>query len=477
MLRIFLPLLTACAIEANAPGGACAVETWHLDRDGDGHGDGRSTFSDCEPPPGYVASADDCADDDPNLVDGCWPEGELAAEDADATLTVSGPSITTALLPNADLTGDGAPDFVVSTYSFGEGDYPSAIYVVSADAAGSRELVDAAVAVFGSGEEDYLAVEWLASGDLNGDGFTDLVYGENGEDVFASFGPFAAQNSLGAVWLPDSQADAVAVAPDTDGSGNDELVVGVTAPSADESIFAYVLDAVAPGDAAIVDRPYAAWRAEDGSTIAVSDIASGEDLDGDGIGDVVLAAQYAGNLSQYAMVYPGPLARDRMPDDAIETLFPPDGAEITALALTPDIDGDGLSDVVTGHAGAAVDGKAEAGVVVAWANIGREAVTLALVQGDAADGWVGLDVGGADIDDDGAVDLVVAGRGGAVSLYFGAVRGVLEAADADTTIPQREYGLDDEVNRILLGNIAAGPESDLTVVRPKAASTFYGARR
>ena len=49
--------------------------TWYLDRDDDGHGDPDQPLLACEAPPAYVASADDCADDDaltwPGASEGC----------------------------------------------------------------------------------------------------------------------------------------------------------------------------------------------------------------------------------------------------------------------------------------------------------------------------------------------------------------------------------------------------------------------
>ena len=53
--------------------------TWYADDDRDGYGSPEATFTDCEAPDGYVAWAEDCDDDDPEIN----PDAEERCNDAD----------------------------------------------------------------------------------------------------------------------------------------------------------------------------------------------------------------------------------------------------------------------------------------------------------------------------------------------------------------------------------------------------------
>ena len=55
------------------------LSTWYADADDDGYGDPDSAYAVCDPPPGYVASADDCDDTD----DAAFPGGVEVCDEAD----------------------------------------------------------------------------------------------------------------------------------------------------------------------------------------------------------------------------------------------------------------------------------------------------------------------------------------------------------------------------------------------------------
>ena len=85
-------------------------ETWYADVDGDGHGDADSTDIGCEAPPGYVASSDDCDDQDPSV-----PNSEICNgvdDDCDGQVDGSDPDVTgaTTWYADADRDGYGDPD-------------------------------------------------------------------------------------------------------------------------------------------------------------------------------------------------------------------------------------------------------------------------------------------------------------------------------------------------------------------------------
>jgi FG-GAP repeat/RTX calcium-binding nonapeptide repeat (4 copies) len=176
-----------------------------------------------------------------------------------------------------------------------------------------------------TGETSGLTV--AAAGDVNGDGFADLLIGAPGAApggragagatylVFGHAGRWAAQVDLGALngsngvrfdgaTAGDYSGLAVAGAGDTNGDGFADLLIGAYAASPDDRVNAgasYLIYGKAAGWAASVDLgtlgPAAGLQLNgvaegDGSGLAV---AAAGDINGDGLGDIVLGAPAAGS--------------------------------------------------------------------------------------------------------------------------------------------------------------------------------------
>ncbi|MDP6931426.1 MAG: hypothetical protein QGG40_00855, partial [Myxococcota bacterium] len=87
-----------------------------------------------------------------------------------------------------DLGGDGVDDLVLATpYSSENVSYGGALYVFSGPVTGSLDLSDADAVVYGSEASGYLGVDMGAGGDVDGDGYGDLVASAPGTTTYRAF--------------------------------------------------------------------------------------------------------------------------------------------------------------------------------------------------------------------------------------------------------------------------------------------------
>ena len=209
-------------------------------------------------------------------------------------------------------------------YADVDGNDDGGVVLLGMDSSG--DLMDADVALWGSGNTDRLG--WgLASVDLDGDGFPDLLAGASLDSrVEVVFGPHEGLLEADETWVGAGGFGTTVVAsPDTDGDGLSEVFVGapdageVTLLSLDDELATLVL-----GDDA-------------GASIAVADI------DGDGVLDVAVGSP---DTHTVHLVH-GPLAGTLQVDETVTHADSRLGQALVAC----DLDGDGAIEVAVGGPG------------------------------------------------------------------------------------------------------------------------------
>ena len=363
-----------------------------IDDDGDGASECAGDCDDADPAMSPLVDADadgwspcagDCDESDPARHPGIWEDAtDTLDEDCDGTSgtglgfgaqVLAGPAASgygLVLACGGDVDGDGRPDFAVAApyWEPTGGLNRGAVYVytgTSSVASGTTTSAAAAAAVVIIGEEDIDLVgsDIDLAGDLDGDGLSDLIvgarYNDQGGASAGAVGVFWGTTLAGGGTWAFSDADvmllgedgwhlgtAVAVMPDLDGDGADELV------------------ATAPGSA-VTGRAYL-W--------------GGADLDS--AGPVVEADEAATSFSSSA----------------------PAGTFGESMSVVGDVTGDGVSDVVV-LAWLAPEVTLWSGAVLAGGGSLSVEAAHATFDGGFA-GWHGA-VGGSDVDGDGTADLVL----------------------------------------------------------------------
>jgi hypothetical protein len=280
--------------------------------------------------------------------------------------------------PAGDLNNDGFDDIVVGSDIAGPG-RQGRLYVFNGPITGALSVANANAVLTGALPDDFFGTSVAAPGDLDGDGFADLVVGASrlvaiGDTqgpgrVFVFHGPFAgavgalsAHAILTGELLNDAFGQSIATG-DVNGDGTTDLVVGAHQLFRDDGTGkAYVFHGPLAG-AVPAATAQAILRGEGLGHLFGGAVATG-DLDQDGKSDVVVGAP--GGLGSRLYAFRSPLAGSVAASSApfLATAAVTEG--LGMAVATADLDGDGRPDVIAG--GPSAPESVAATYVVAYTN-------------------------------------------------------------------------------------------------------------
>lgn len=310
----------------NLPGAG----TFYRDLDNDGYGMSSSgVISACTKPSGYSAFGSDCDDANnakyPGATDTCGDGVDANCDGRDACTVTANTSMSTGAVATirggstneflgyapalvGDVDGDGFDDLLVSAhYNDAGGTDAGAAYLFLGPVTGSSLTASNADAVLlGEQASDYAGFSVAGAGDVNGDGYADLLIGAYYNDKLATnagaayvvYGPVTgvvrlsnADVRLYGVASADYFGQAVDGGADFNGDGFDDFVIG--APSADANsrsnsgcVYLFLGSANLSGQVGIASAKATFCGSAASENVGMS-VSLGADIDGDAKGDLL----------------------------------------------------------------------------------------------------------------------------------------------------------------------------------------------
>ena len=392
-----------------------------------------------------------------------------------------GVSVTSA----GDVNGDGYSDVIVGAHFYDNGQTrEGAIFVYHGSASGINTT--AAATVESNLANAYLGYSVASAGDVNGDGYSDVIVGAygytNGQSnegaAFIYHGSASGINTTAAATVESNQVNAnmgysVASSGDVNGDGYSDVIVGVPYfdnGQTDEGR-AYVYNGAATG---INTTPVATVESNQINAQMGYSVASAGDVNGDGYSDVIVGARLYDNGQTdegAAFVYHG--SASGISTTAAATVESNQAIAWMgySVASAGDVNGDGYSDVIVG-ALYYDNGQTDEGAAFVYhgSATGINTTAAATVESNQANAFMGWSVASAgDVNGDGYSDVIVGtylydnGQTdeGAAFVYHGSATGINTTAAA--TVESNQVNASMGVSVASAGDVNGDGYSDVIV--------------
>ncbi len=195
-----------------------------------------------------------------------------------------------------DMNGDGLPDLLASAHANCEGGFEAgAVYVVHSPVIGTMSLADADLKLVGAGADDRLGEFIADGGDVNGDGSPDLLVGSHRVGApgiaWLVLGPATghldvneADASFSGGLEDDSMVASLGMAGDVDGDGFDDLLFGYSYGEGAAWLFYGPISGEQTLDMAALRL-----QGMEGTGVGRA-VGTAGDTDGDGLADILIGA-------------------------------------------------------------------------------------------------------------------------------------------------------------------------------------------
>ncbi len=471
--------------------------TWYSDADGDGHGVSSDAFTQCVQPSGYVDASlgEDGDDTDASTYPGADETCDGADDDCDGEVDEDDALDASTWCADSDGDGYGVDDDLQvsceqpSGYVATCGDCAGTDFDVNpgagetcgngvdddcdGEAVGCTPMGDVGLstadAIFiGEADDDVAGDSVAGAGDVDHDGYADLLVGAYSSDLagynagaaYLVLGPVTGEvglSSAHATFTGESIGDiaggSVAGAGDTNGDGYDDVFIGASANDTNggNAGAAYLVLGPVTGDIGLSSAD-ARLFGEDSGDIA-GWIVDGGLLDGDAFADLAVGSPQqdrSGSNAGVVYVQYGPISGDLDLASADAVVMGEVAGDTAGYSLSAkgDHDGDGVADLLVGAP--YFDDGSSSDVGACYLLLGPVSGSIGLASADArligedADDQAGYAISSAgDVDGDGVDDLLVGAwqrdvdgvsNAGSAYVVLGPVSGDVSLASADASV-------------------------------------------
>ncbi len=364
------------------------------------------------------------------------PAATLESNQAEALL---GSSVSGA----GDINGDGYADVIAGAPAYDNGQTnEGAVFVYYGSSSGvnlaSRIILESNQA------EAYLGTSVAGAGDINGDGYDDIVAGaylyDNGQEnegaIFIYYGSPSGLNPTPTILEYNQRGlhlgTSVAGAGDVNQDGYDDVIAGAPEYSNGQSREGAAL--LYPGSSSGLVTPPAILESNQASALLGTSVAGAGDVNQDGYPDIIVGAPFydkGQDNEGAAFVYHGSASGvNTTPASILEGNLA--GAQLGgSVSGAGDINCDGYADVIAGADNTTHNLTQEGAAYVFYgSSAGIDPASVVILESNLAGARLGASVAGAgDVNGDGCADFIAGAPGydhgqtdeGAVFVYYGAV--------------------------------------------------------